>query len=137
MAMRDYEELVSVLRYEADGFLMADVPDMLMVDTLNDAADAIDELCKQLASCSKSVASCSKWTSVEERLPELYDNVLVYYERNAWPDGADSPIRKREIGVGFCGWPDRWHVDGCSKVKGIAWMPLPEPPLKEEKNEVV
>lgn len=47
--MREYKELVETLRSEADGFLMADVPDMLMVDTLNDAADAIEELQQEVS----------------------------------------------------------------------------------------
>ena len=46
--MRDYKELVSVLRCEADGFLMADAPDVLMADSLNSAANAIEELQKSV-----------------------------------------------------------------------------------------
>ena len=78
--MRDYEELVRRLRDSAD---WADHFAVLMgrdgnahAPIMRDAADAIGELRKQVASCSKSVASCSKWIGVEERLPEN-DNHIV------------------------------------------------------------
>lgn len=76
------------------------------------------------------LAQCKQWISVNERLPEDGIPVLAYYERNAWPEGCNAPVRKKEIGVG---WhvDGRWHVDGCSKVVGIAWMPLPEPPKEK------
>ena len=76
------------------------------------------------------LAQCKQWISVNERLPEDGIPVLAYYERNAWPEGCNAPVRKKEIGVG---WhvDGMWHVDGCSKVVGIAWIPLPEPPKEE------
>lgn len=46
--MRDYEELVNSLRIEADGLLVDDKPDMLLYDSLREAADAIEELQKAL-----------------------------------------------------------------------------------------
>ena len=66
------------------------------------------------------------WTFCGDVMPEPAENVLLYYERDAWGDG-DLPYRKREIGVV---WhvDGRWHVDMCSKVVGIAWISLPDPP---------
>ena len=68
-----------------------------------------------------------QWFFVDDILPDGGEPVLAYYERNAWPYGSDTAVRKKEIGIG---WhvDGMWHVDGCSKVVGIAWMPIPEPP---------
>ena len=68
-----------------------------------------------------------QWFFVDDLLPDSGEPVLAYYERNAWPDGSDTAVRKKEIGIG---WhvDGMWHVDGCNKVVGIAWMPLPYPP---------
>lgn len=90
-----------------------------------------DRIMGELQELKGSIKDKPRWIPVTERLPEKYTDVLIYYERNAWPDGADYPVRKREIGIGFCGGPDRWHVDHCSGVDGLAWMPLPEPPKEE------
>lgn len=125
--MRDYTEMVETLRLEADGFLMDDVPDMLMVDTLNDAADAIEELCKQLASCSKPVASCSRWISVEDRLPEprfAREWYLVALKSGCVKTLAyeAKPTVKGAL------FHEGWHEAGSPVTH---WMPLPEPPGKE------
>ena len=68
------------------------------------------------------------WISAKDRLPEGGLPVLMYYERYAW---RSNRLRIKEIGVGWQ-YEGKWHVDGCSGVAGIAWMPLPEPP-KEVK----
>lgn len=126
-----YEELVKRLR------ILSGTDNITEFD---EAADAIVELSMKLHGDEAAIAGMKReiermvragsprWIPVTERLPEKYTDVLIYYERNAWPDGADYPVRKREIGIGFCGGPDRWHVDHCSGVDGLAWMPLPEPP---------
>ena len=67
-----------------------------------------------------------QWISVEEQLPPECEEALLFYERNAW-DEHNERYRKKDIDVGWqC--DGHWHVDGCSGVVGIAWMPLPEPP---------
>ena len=70
-----------------------------------------------------------KWIDVSESLPDRAANVLIWMERDAWKDG--KRCRKSDIGIG---WQieGRWHVDGCSDVVGLYWMPLPEPPEGEQ-----
>lgn len=72
-----------------------------------------------------------QWISVKDRLPAECENVLVYIERDAWPESGYC--RKKDIEKG---WhiEGRWHVDGCMGVIGLYWMPMPEPP-KEGKAE--
>ena len=67
----------------------------------------------------------SGWIPVTERLPEDGEYVLMDFERNAYVDDHDGPVRKRDIGVGYQ-FDGFWHVDGCSKVVCLAWQPLPD-----------
>ena len=130
MAMRDYEGLVKNLRkmQSVNYCAIASAEGFPAIRIVQDAANAIEELCKQLASCSKSVASCSKsvascskWISVEERPPKPDADVLAYCE---W--------------VGMSG--TTYHEIQLTSLKElrnqgyrpVAWMPLPEPP-KEGK----
>ena len=71
----------------------------------------------------------NKWTHVLDGLPPEMKNVLVYIERNALKGG--KCIRKKEIAIG---WHigGSWHVDGCSGVVCMAWMPLPKKPTIKE-----
>ena len=70
-----------------------------------------------------------RWISVEDRLPPEFEKVLMFYSRNAWGDNGDR-FRTTDIDAGWqCG--GHWHVDGCSGVVGIAWMPIPDPPEVE------
>lgn len=66
------------------------------------------------------------WISVQDKLPKDCERVLVYMERDAW-DRKGKFRRKKDIEKG---WQidGVWHVDGCSRVLGLYWMPLPEPP---------
>ena len=81
----------------------------------DDAINAIDE-----------APTVGGWISVKDRVPEDGETVLVYIERAAWGDDGYAK-RKKEIAIG---WQidGRWHVDGCMRVKGLYWMPLPGPP---------
>lgn len=69
------------------------------------------------------------WIPVETALPEETVSVLVYAERNAYDDKGQ--FRKKVIDIG---WQvdGKWHIDGCSGVVGIAWMPMPTPPNMSE-----
>ena len=66
------------------------------------------------------------WISVADRLPPEFEKVLMFYSRNAWDDSGDR-YRTTDFDAGWqC--DGHWHVDGCSGVVCIAWMPIPDPP---------
>lgn len=65
--MDDYKELISVLRFEADGYLMADAPDVMMADSLNSAADAIEELLQENDALGRSLCECDDLLKKLER----------------------------------------------------------------------
>ena len=68
------------------------------------------------------------WISVKDRLPPECVPVLAYVERTAW-DRRGERSRKREFAIAWqCERGGHWHVDGCSGVVGLYWMPLPELP---------
>jgi len=75
-----------------------------------------------------------KWISVKDRLPEVYDGVLV-------TDGEIVTAAERhdffDSGIGWTGhrfggheW--QWDFDDSFITH---WMPLPEPPKKRENND--
>jgi membrane-bound lytic murein transglycosylase MltF len=58
----------------------------------------------------------SEWISVEERLPEVRQRVLLY----SYHDGVTTGYRADEIG--------RFYVDKSYPYRPTYWMPLPEAP---------
>ena len=118
--MRDYEELVERLR--AEQFTVEELSIILPK-----AANAIEELCKQIEFEHQSgfadgqIAANRKkprWISVEERLPEDGETVVVFTSR-----GKISYATRTELG-----WSGPY-----SCLFPTHWMPLPEPP-KEDDN---
>lgn len=72
-----------------------------------------------------AVDAMPKWISVEDRLPEIGDQVLVTDDFGC-------------VGTGTCdtfGYRRHISVDGCSQFGCIPtvkyWMPLPEPPKED------
>ena len=77
----------------------------------NEAADAIEELSKH------------RWIPVNERLPELYQPVLVCVEMIG---------KGRMYGVDYRLDNITWAKSGeFWKLQVTHWMPLPEPPEEE------
>ena len=70
----------------------------------------------------------SNWISVEERLPKIYQTVLVYRENIS----AHGGYMTLEYIVPDFGKPTQWKNDlNTWKSKVTHWMPLPEPPEVE------
>lgn len=75
-------------------------------ETLDEIVDLIDEQPK-----------VGEWIPVEERLPEIFENVLIYTKSGHYHIGAYFEERKRWwLGVY---WEDLDFI--------LAWMPLPKP----------
>lgn len=65
----------------------------------------------------KSQPKVGEWIPVEERLPEIFENVLIYTKSGHYHIGAYFAERKRWwLGVY---WEDLDFI--------LAWMPLPKP----------
>jgi hypothetical protein len=124
--MRDYDATVKNLREAAKGLLFDAMP--YRASVMNDAADAIEEL----------LAAVPQWISVEERLPELNQEVFVYAVGQTDGFFGDSVITKCKRCIfkpfpsseGFENWSSPWqyfHTD----YKITYWMPLPKAPKEE------
>lgn len=119
--MRDYEELVKALRENAEwaeGNIW-EVP-IILPDNLKQAADAITELI--------SNADKFKWISVEERLPEVDQPVMICAFGKSVGEGVYR---------GHDGFHHVWKMYASS---GTYWdgevthyMPLPEPPKEDDR----
>lgn len=74
------------------------------------------------------------WISCKDRLPEVDEDVLVYYNLSAWNDGDCW-----SIGIASLNSPNRrgsgeWSFYMACGSKGPVthWQPLPAPPEDEE-----
>ncbi len=132
--MRDYEELVRELRGPVHSLdcefcnRKCCYPDGVSDDkcVIIQAADAIEELCKQ-------VASCSKWISVDERPIAEPGNYITMTNASGKNNGV---IAQKFVKTTIRGKPvERW--EWCGRVSPWTvthYMHLPEPP-KEADNE--
>jgi hypothetical protein len=64
----------------------------------------------------------SEWISVEERLPEHKQRVLVFYNNHFWV--VEAWIQSD--GMWF--WPTGGYQKGIPPNHATHWMPLPDPP---------
>lgn len=115
--------------------------------TLDEAADAIEELQDRIAASEatikrqsdiiqakdrdlqRAIDAKSQWIPVTERLPEDMVDVLCYYEYFRYGN-YNRMFRTIDRGHVFKG---RWFGEAGEghKNKVFAWMPLPEPPKEE------
>ena len=132
-----YDELVKRLRNEAETerYLLPH-SDNGTAALLDEAADAIEELIKHEADMSHNMAALSlrvlraeektpRWIPVTERLPEKTGKYLVC---GRWR-GNPTEIWVCEFMT--LGYLKGWANNAANPIV-THWMPLPEPPTKEE-----
>lgn len=74
----------------------------------------------------------SEWVSVKDRLPDVFDEVLVYF--NGFISIAWRETEKRKNGIVGWHWDSQMSYPE-SLIYVTHWMPLPEPPTKQTKGE--
>lgn len=72
-----------------------------------------------------------KWISVKERLPELKESVLLYFNEGNMAVGYW--FEKDENFTFWSAWTDNGWFSDCD-CEPLYWMPLPEPPKGGEKE---
>lgn len=127
--MRDYDDTVKALRCCAGNDTTCDDcprASEKCIDSiqglLTDAADAIEELIVELTTIRKQLPH---WISVEERLPERYETVLLNIQtcKDSYVTIGDyEPNELR-----FRDFADRNNHVYCGDIV-THWMPLPAPP---------
>lgn len=142
--MRDYEELVKALRENAEwaeGNIW-EVPIMLP-DNLKQAADAIEELQRQIIvtkKCYQMMAEAyeaevtkPKWISVEDALPK--NELETYWVYTSVGSQHSCRWTNNRFGLGVSDkWG--WSVFDIPQYTGVThWMPLPPSPVEEDDSE--
>lgn len=81
-----------------------------------------------LVACFTDLTPAQQWISCEERLPEAYVDVLVWFEYYRYGD-YNCLYQMHGIGT-YIKEYDSWiinHETGWGKLRVFAWMPLPAP----------
>ena len=96
--------------------------------------DAVDMAISALRQQDATDKDVGKWISVKDRLPDYMGEVLVIVSgkphENITLDGAYEIAEYDPVE----GWILEMWPEWCSGVV-THWMPLPEPPEEEKKNE--
>lgn len=121
--MCDCAELVKTLREYAEwmGPNNYELP-ISMYDDLLKAADAIEDLENKLNLWRQD--KISRWISVDERLPGVFEPVIVCRKDKSAKTGWKVEQGARDLN----GW---WKVYGTRTKNVTHWMPLPPPPKEE------
>lgn len=135
-----YEELIAKLRGAKKffpGYLLTakDFRYELMPQDLCEAADAIEDLQKQIAKSEADNINLTgwlaeehakhQWIPVTEQRPANNMDVLIFYE---WTGRSDTVYREVQIAS-----IEQLENDPSEMFRPIAWMPLPEPPESEDE----
>ena len=119
--MSDYADLIKALRAcNVPGGFCDSCPyhygGILCLDLNENAADAIENLQAQMP----------RWISVEERLPETDDFVIVA----VLDERGDTPYQYTDFGW-YLDAARCWIVNAEQRRDITHWMPLPAPPEEE------
>lgn len=131
-----YEALVARVRYHIQKANFTGLKEADSKLLLADAADAMEELQQQVEhyhgcmddwfeAAQEYKSAVPKWIPMTERLPEKFENVIV-----ANKCGKHYDIDKA--------WWNGYCFDRCAKgpYQNVThWMPLPEPPKEDKRQE--
>ena len=119
-------EIITVAKKAADAWRNT--------DTYHQAAQIIDMLVEELEQ-NPTLTTQNEWVSVEDRLPQsIINKVLVYCENGYIGYGHYEKYQGEEMWYNLeSGEPfASWNLENCSPYKVTHWMPLPNPPERED-----